>query len=95
MQMRENVSSAVLAILRAFSGHDEISLEDHIGAQLNITGGDAVELYNTLERDFKIDLRPLTESSSGPMRRHLFGLFRYSEGSDPTVREIIDFLTRG
>ncbi|HKP33700.1 MAG TPA: hypothetical protein VJT70_02845, partial [Sphingomicrobium sp.] len=85
----------VLHLARRFSAIGELTLDEHLYADLGISGSDAVEFYETIEERFAIDLRPVTEFSvqSGP--KWLAKARDKKIGRDPTLRELCSFIAEG
>lgn len=89
--MKLEISEFVMKLARNFSGISYVRASDQLYADLNISGSDAVEFYEIIEKNFGVDLRPVTEievEKEGWLKKTR----RKKIPRDPTLQELCDFL---
>ena len=86
----ETILSRVLAIVQEFGGLSSAEAADKLlGADHGITGWDSIELMETLEESYGIDLRPFADERATTKR----GWFRARTiAGDATPRELADHI---
>lgn len=68
-----SIEERVLVVLRSFVGPGaSLDLTRLIGSELGISGGDSIELLDELEAKFQVDLDPLIQQTSFPLKLTLF-----------------------
>lgn len=89
-----DVGTYVSELAKEISGQATVSLDDYVYRDLRITGGDAVEFYQTIEERFSVDIRPITEIESGTSKRRFLGVQRKVEPRDLPLKEIVTFIVQ-
>lgn len=96
MESEGSLEEQVIAVLKRFSGRREIGLDQMIGRDVGIYGGDGVEILYELEELFGVDLDPLMREETHylPPRwiDRVLGREQGPPNVDLTVRRLIEFL---
>jgi hypothetical protein len=89
--MSESIIHYLLELAKRF-GASAAAAQHHIGRDLGICGGDAVEFYREIERDHQVDLRPITEEVVERAGRRWWQPKYEVRGTDPTIVEIAEYI---
>lgn len=96
MEHEDGLAEQVIAVLNRFSGRREIGLDQMIGREVGINGGDGVELLYELEEMFAVDLDPLMQAEMHylPPRwiDRMLGRVHGPPNVDLTVRRLIEYI---
>jgi hypothetical protein len=89
---RDEVEDFILKQAQVFSANQQAGLDDYVYKDLGIGGGDAVEFYQSIEKRFAIDIRPITESAVELEAAWFRKARRKSVARDLTLKEIATFI---
>ena len=89
---RDDISAYVVDLAQALSGTEKPSLDSRVYADLGISGSDAVEFYEKVEKHFGVDIRPVTESSVEVGAGWFRKAHRKSVARDPSLEELCSFV---
>ena len=96
MTGRCELEEAIVSVLKDFSGRSVIDVDEMIGRDLGIRGGDGVQILYELEERFKIDLEPLIQSSTTYLPPswldRLRGRKHVLPTADVSVRELVCYI---
>ena len=96
MESEGSLEEQVIAVLKRFSGRREIGIDQMIGRDVGIYGGDGVEILSELEELFGVDLAPLMREETYYLPPRWIDRFLGREQGPPnvdlTVRRLIDFI---
>jgi hypothetical protein len=96
MESEGSLEEQVIAVLKRFSGRREIGIDQMIGRDVGIYGGDGVEILYELEELFGVDLAPLMREEAYYLPPRWIDRFLGREQGPPnvdlTVRRLIDFI---
>lgn len=96
MERDGSLEEQVIAVLKRFSGRREIDLDQLIGRDIGISGGDGVEILYELEELFGVDLDPLMQAEMHYLPRRWIDRVLGREHGPPdvdlTARRLIEFI---
>lgn len=94
----QDLEEQVISILKNISGAKTITVDQMIGRDVGIYGGDGVEAVEELEEKFGIDLDPLIQAHTQFLPPRWFDRLRGRKHGPPnadlTVRELIDYIAK-
>jgi hypothetical protein len=89
---RDEISMYIVGLAQMLSGAKKVSVDDRVYADLRLSGSDAVEFYDKIEKRFGVDLRPVTETRV-EVGSGVFGSARYKNiARDPHLNELCSFI---
>lgn len=89
---RNKITLYIVELAQTLSGTKKPRLDDRVYADLGISGSDAVEFYEMIEKHFDVDIRPITESSVEIRAGWFRKPHRKSVGRDPSLEELCLFV---
>jgi hypothetical protein len=89
---RDDITAHLIGLAKIFSGAEKPRLDDRVYADLGISGGDAVEFYDRIEKEFGIDIRAVTETSVEVKPGWFQKARRKSVARDPSLAELCAFV---
>lgn len=93
----EALEEKIMSFLKGFSGRPVVELDQFIGRDIGIHGGDGVQILYELEEKFGVDLNPLIDSvtvySPPSWFDRLCGRAHGPPAADVTVRQLVEYIS--
>ena len=89
---RNDIDAYVVELAQTFSACEAPRNDQRVFTDLGISGSDALEFYDTIEKHFAVDLRPVTEISVDVPRNRFRRAHSKQIARDPSLGEICAFI---